>query len=339
MVFITSASFVKLLIIGLGSSGQRYARVLRSLFPDSRIYVYRGKHRMGLINKALTKIDQKIDPVDHYCLTELNLNQARSEFYDFVVICTPVDSHLFYAKQFYLRTKKLLIEKPLCYKAEEILEFTKIQSNSDVKILVGYQNFYNPIFLEILKQYRNLKGKKEIQMDYLEPLSAMNPFRDMSTHHLATPQGGGALLALSHELEFLFRLEPAIYKYLTADCKVSDGSSKILDSFIINLRHSTENISSLVLNLSFALGSNKRGGIVKASGATIVWDLKKKILRLIRNGEEKLIKFDYDSDELIGRLVSEYLFDEIQDSDLSERFTRAKQVVELSFESMGGKSA
>ena len=182
---------MNVLIVGLGSSGQRYARVLREISPQYRVMVYRGEHRMGLIHKSLKEINLNIDPVSYYDLEELSWFETCKRDYQLVIICTPVESHLHYARFLCQKSEKLIVEKPLCMSHREIEEFNQIYSQMRGKLLVGYQHFYNPIFVEVSKQYAAMKFAREIRVSYLEPLGEMNPFRDMSTHHLSSPRGGG----------------------------------------------------------------------------------------------------------------------------------------------------
>jgi len=321
---------MNVLIVGLGSSGQRYARVLREMSPQYRIMVYRGEHRMGLINKSLKEINLNIDPVSYYNLEELSWIETCKRDYQLVIICTPVESHLHYARSLYQRSEKLIVEKPLCMSQGEIEEFNQIYGLMRGKVLVGYQHFYNPIFVEVSKQYASMKFAREIQISYLEPLAEMNPFRDMSTHHLSSPRGGGAMLALSHELDFLFRLEPEIFGKLSTSVGISMIHSKNRDSYTLSSNAQVGNVRSLDVKLSFAPGKNERWGFISDGQLEISWDLKAKSIAKRHAGIKETFTFEYSSDGLIRDLLQSYISNEISSIELDKRFNRAKQIVELS---------
>ena len=89
------------LIIGLGSAGQRHARVLRSQYPFSTIYAFRGTKFVGLIAKNLKSLDPDIDPIAQYNLILLDELDKLDKFFDLTVIATPASSHLFYAEKLF----------------------------------------------------------------------------------------------------------------------------------------------------------------------------------------------------------------------------------------------
>lgn len=320
---------LKILIVGFGSSGQRYARVLKKISSDFRLMVFRGKHRMGLIHSSLLKISRDVDPVLFYNLEELSENELSMHKYELVIICTPASSHLYYSKLFYDKSNKLLVEKPLCISQDEIKQFAQIYSELKGNLLVGYQHFHNPIFNKVSEEYSIMQLPRHIQLEFLEPLADMNPFRDMSTHHLSSPKGGGALLALSHELDFLFRLEPRLTRGLLTSETLHLSHSDNFDSCKLRVRLALEKECLLDVNLSYAPGPNKRGGHISDGYSEILWDLKQKIMVKNRSGLREVLKFEFSSDDLIEQLLTKYIGNEMSKEDLEERFSRAKYIVEL----------
>ena len=169
---------MKFLVVGLGSAGQRYARVIREKFPKSDIYVFRGNHYMGLISRDLVSIENEVDPVDFYGLIELNRDSLKSFLFDFVVIATPVNSHFEYLKILSKQSKKILIEKPICANLNEFNAISEIRSRFQVMLFAGYQHRFNPLFIDIKNQIKCLNKPIQIEFVHQESLHQMNRFRN-----------------------------------------------------------------------------------------------------------------------------------------------------------------
>ena len=87
---------MRFLVIGLGSAGQRHARVIRSLFPSATIDAYIGAHHTGLIAEDLKSVDYTVTPMDFYGLNQVKALDGIRDKYDLTVIATPINSHFEY---------------------------------------------------------------------------------------------------------------------------------------------------------------------------------------------------------------------------------------------------
>jgi predicted dehydrogenase len=321
---------VKILIVGMGSAGQRHARVTRNQFPNSQIDFFRGEHRMGLISPDLKSISDSQDPGNFYGLVEIFDIEKISKKYDLIIIATPVDSHYYYFNLLYKNTQRILIEKPLSNDIHHSDIIFDHAARGAIEILVGYQHFYNPIFQMIKLNFTRFEKIHAISMKYIESLNHMNPFRDMSTHHLSTLKGGGAMLALSHEIDLLLSLAPERISKLSVKEYSSNIDFPVLDSCEIKTRSLIFSKPKINLELSFANRANERSGVITSMKSEIQWDLLQKYLVLRNHKSEKKIFFDFNADDLMRHQLVDFIEGKISRSELLIRLNRAREIVKMS---------
>lgn len=319
----------KILLIGLGSAGQRHARVLREMLPSASIFAYRGKHKRGLISLDLSVENLSIDPITHYQMTELiSLNNCNLSF-DLTVITTPISTHIEYLETIWDLSRRIIVEKPIVQTLQDASKIMRKLEQDSKPFLVGYQHNFNPIFTNILNS--NLvqtDSWKYLEFWHEEPLSKMNPFRDMSNHHLAKKGQGGSLLALSHDLEFLLNLCGGKAMFLHVKLRTSISWAEV-DDFIVlggEVRLKDETVGKVRGTLSYAEKNIRRGGTIRNNSESITWDLNHKKLDV--TGKPPL-SFNYTSDNLIRLQLQDFLSKEKFDENLYVRFLRALKIIEL----------
>lgn len=321
---------MKSLIIGLGSSGQRYARVLRGIYTTGQIDLYRGAHKMGLISRDLSHIEESIDPKNYYQLNELKSLSHLEEFYDLAVIATPPDSHLYYLEKVVKQSQKVIIEKPLSINSLEAMKILELKKAFAAQFVVGYQHYFNPIFNKVIEEARSVPNINEIEIDFLEPLDAMNPFRNMRSHHLSSRSGGGALLALSHEIDFLLTLKPDLIGHLTVAESNEDLNLQVLDTCLVSNADWENSGVNVCLRLSIASGANIRAGKISNSKTEISWDIRKREVSRKSRFENRYWRFPYHPDDLIKTLVMKFMEGRISENEINQNLQRAAYIAELS---------
>jgi len=182
----------RILIIGLGSIGQRHLRLARGIFPEADIRVLRHKsteETPEYSNGVFSKIEESIA-----FLPQL------------AVIANPAPFHIGTAQALAEVGVNLLIEKPLSDTLEGVQRLIETCNKQGVVLLIGY----NLRFLPSLKHFRDLlmngvvgeilSVRCEIGQ-YLPSWRPSDNYRQgvSANRHL----GGGALLELSHELDYL----------------------------------------------------------------------------------------------------------------------------------------
>lgn len=199
---------MNILLIGLGSAGQRHLRILREIYDDTnKIFVYRGQHKRGLISSNLQNEDTDIDPIEFYGAQELlHTDEFQKQNWDLTIIATPPKSHLEYLNKTISASKRILIEKPISTDIDSAIKIREAAKIARKPVLIGYQLIFHELIQKLNHIIPKLGDIQSCNIVFIESLSAMNPFRNMDDHHLAKPDGGGVFLGLSHDLDLVICL-------------------------------------------------------------------------------------------------------------------------------------
>lgn len=182
----------RILIVGYGSIGKRHLRLARRIFPDADIRVFRhsaNREIPDFSNGCFFKAEEAID--------------FRPEI---AVIANPAPFHIAIAQSLACCGSNLLIEKPLSDKLDDISQLIRSCSENNTVLLVGY----NLRFLNSLQHYRTLLNSEvigkifSVRCEAGQYLPAWREGVDYrKTASAKRELGGGALLELSHELDYL----------------------------------------------------------------------------------------------------------------------------------------
>lgn len=182
----------RVLIVGLGSIGKRHLRLARELLPDSDIRVLRHQ------------VCDSIPEHANGCFS--NLDQAIAFAPQIAVIASPATFHLTAAQQLARARVHLLVEKPLSASLDGIPQLLEICREQKTVLLTGY----NLRFLPSLQRFRVLLNDKvigrvlSVRCESGQYLPSWRPDTDYRQGVSARRElGGGALLELSHELDYL----------------------------------------------------------------------------------------------------------------------------------------
>lgn len=182
----------RVLIAGLGSIGARHARVVRKRLPGARIAVLRR-----------TCEEDLPAGFDECFSTSADALEFRP---DAAVIAGPATTHVQVALPFAKAGVHLLIEKPIADKVAGVCEVLEAARISGSTVATGY----NLRFLPSLERFRSLilggaVGRVlSVRADVGQYLPSWRPGIDYRrTVSASASLGGGVLLELSHELDYL----------------------------------------------------------------------------------------------------------------------------------------
>jgi predicted dehydrogenase len=183
----------RVLIVGLGSIGRRHARVIKQLRPDCEIITLRRQAGEGASEPD----------IDH-CVT--TLDDALRLQPRLAVIANPASHHVASAIPLAQAGVHLLIEKPLSSIVADVPELIDICNRHHVVLMTGY----NMRFLPSLQRFRQLVRERRVghvlsvRAEVGQYLPSWRPGSDYRVNVSAQAAlGGGALLELSHEIDFL----------------------------------------------------------------------------------------------------------------------------------------
>lgn len=209
---------MNVLIFGLGSIGQRWARLLKLKYgEDVNIYAYRRRGLKELISSDLLSVQME-NPSEKLSLIEVNsLKSLVNINFRLIIIASPISLHFLDLKScLQFDCCNILVEKPLfdlSMNLDEAAELVTEFERRKINLLVGYQLRFHPITMKIKEllasSYIGLPFSFESR--FLEWLPGMHPYEDYRRTHMSLEsQGGGPLNCLSHDLDLVRNLFPNI---------------------------------------------------------------------------------------------------------------------------------
>jgi len=204
---------MKVLLIGLGSIGQRWARILKE-YQEFEVFAYRRLRINGTIAADMQSVSD-IPPEESLGITSLS-TEAEVDLlkFDIAFICSPINLHLKDLKLCIdLGIKRILIEKPLSNnisRTDEIFlrELSNKMKNdkNSPRLVIGFQGRHHPV-LEVIKNHLKQNTIGQVfyaRTEYGEWLPGMHPYEDYRASHMANSNlGGGPASCLSHELDLI----------------------------------------------------------------------------------------------------------------------------------------
>ena len=182
----------RVLIAGLGSIGKRHLHLARELLPYADIRVLRHQECAATPEHA------------NGCFS--SMEQAINFAPQIAVIASPATFHMGAAQPLARAGVHLLVEKPLSASLDGVPLLLKTCGEQGTVLLVGY----NLRFLSSLQRFRGMMNDRiigrvlSIRCEVGQYLPSWRPDADYRQGVSARRElGGGALLELSHELDYL----------------------------------------------------------------------------------------------------------------------------------------
>lgn len=274
------------LIIGYGSIGERHARLLEGMGCDIAVVS-----------------SQNLEQV----LCFPNIKQAINLFSpNYVVIANQTnihfDSFLQLINQDY--DGKLLIEKPVFERR------FKIPSNKFSKAGVAYNLRFHPVLTELKHK---LTGQRICSINaYVgQYLPSWRPNRDYRNSYSASAeQGGGAILDLSHDLDYICWLTGSWQKVAAIGGRFSD--LEIDSDDVFSLLFNTERCPAISIELNYLDRKGRRRMVVNTESHTYEADLVNNILTI----DDEQINFSLDRDSTYKEMHKALLYNNANINEL-----------------------
>lgn len=244
------------LLIGFGSIAQKHYKIIKKNDKNSNIFIYKKNNQKIFYDKNKNYI--------------FNLNKKLIEKIDYVFILSPSNSHKYYLDIFIkFKHLKIFIEKPLFNQLKDENSFYELYLKNSERIFIGYNmRFMNSIYF--IKKY--IKNKKiiSVKVDTLTNLRFWRK-KDYSKSVTAIKRlGGGIILELSHEFDYLLYLFndlKILYKYFD---KKSNLKINVEDQVITFFKSKNFNI---LLNMNMFSFYNERFIKIFFHNETLICDL------------------------------------------------------------------
>ncbi|MBF0182865.1 MAG: Gfo/Idh/MocA family oxidoreductase [Magnetococcales bacterium] len=196
----------RFLLVGLGSIGQRHARLLRQILGDQvALSCWRQRKLNVIIDDQLSATFDR-SPEEHYGIRSLpSLEEALQEpDLDGVFVTNPIADHMAIALAAARHGKHIFIEKPLASSWQGVAELDHLVRERGLVCTVAYMLRFHPAMRTIraLLQAGRLGRLVAANFHFGESLPYMHPYEDYRQGHMARrDQGGGVIFCLSHEID------------------------------------------------------------------------------------------------------------------------------------------
>lgn len=183
----------RVLIVGLGSIGTRHARLVREVAPCVEVIALRHQDYEGPLPVG----------IDH---SVSSLAAALKLAPQAAVIATPASYHLDVALPLASASVHLLVEKPISNTTHGVSELIDVCRARSITLMTGYNLRFSPSlqrFREFLREKR-VGSVLSIRAEVGQFLPSWRPDSDYrETVSAKAALGGGVLLELSHEIDYL----------------------------------------------------------------------------------------------------------------------------------------
>ncbi len=193
---------MRILLVGLGSVGQRHARNLRALLGNGvELLAYRARGG-GIVPPG----DSPATPEAALGIRSVpTLDAGLAERPDAVFVTNPTAFHLPVARAAVERGCHVFIEKPLADSWDGVEDFLAAVDRMGVVAAVGYQLRFHPGLTRLRAMLdANAIGRPlAARLEFGEYLPAWHPWEDYRESYAARHElGGGVLLTQIHDIDY-----------------------------------------------------------------------------------------------------------------------------------------
>jgi predicted dehydrogenase len=231
---------MKVLMVGLGSIGQRHVRNLRRLLGDRvEILAYRTRRLSHVLSDQLT-IQPGIDLESHYDIRGFgDLYEALAQQPEAVFVTNPNSLHMPVALAAAEAGCNLFIEKPLSHSLDDVDRLVELVDQQQLVALIGYHLRYHPCLrlVKELLQAEAVGSLLTVRLEYGEFLPGFHTYEDYrQTYPAHREMGGGVILSQIHELDvayWLFGMPRKVFAlgghWSSLEIDVEDTASLLLE--------------------------------------------------------------------------------------------------------------
>jgi predicted dehydrogenase len=292
------SKITKVVVVGLGNIALRHRRNLKLLLPDVFIIAVPASGKIS--NQSVEFSDQII----------LSLVEVIDIGVDMAIIASPTTFHAMHAKSFLIAGIPTLIEKPVTSNSQDAFELINIHEDTNTPVAVGYCLRYMPSSIKIKELLdQNIIGPiYNACVNVGQYLPDWRPLKDYRTSVSAKVNlGGGALLELSHEIDYIQWLLGSMkvhYAHLRSSSELNLEVEELVDLVLISDTGTVCNI-----HLDFLQKKLSRMCSFIGEKGRLDWNLLTNSITL-HTGKESVILFsesDWDSNKMYLSLLIDFL--------------------------------
>ena len=201
---------MKLLVVGLGSIGQRHVRCLRELCGTELELIAFRQRGWNLEITPDLQARKDVSLESRYGIRSFyQLDQALAENPVAALVCTPNHLHIPIATELAEAGLDLFLEKPVSHSLEGIEHLNRVLTEKDRICCVGYQLRFHPGIQQMLEMVQggDLGKIFSAHFDFGEHMPFWHRYEDYSETFMAREaEGGGVTLTQIHDIDIVYAL-------------------------------------------------------------------------------------------------------------------------------------
>jgi len=285
-------------VIGLGNIATRHRRNLKLLFPHCRLLAMSASGRFP--TAPVSDCDEVVSNIDEIIRSSAEL----------VIVASPAPFHAEHTIPLLKAGIPTLIEKPVTTCVEEAKRLEAVVEKTQTPVTVGYCLRYLPSSLEV----KALLDKGAIgriynaRIEIGQYLPDWRPSKDYRSSVSANAElGGGALLELSHELDYA--------QWLLGNLTLQHAHLRSSDELglevedLVDIVTTTESGALINIHLDFLQRQAYRRCRFVGSEGTIEWDLIKNEVKQITHTVENIVYSDpvWDKNKMYLNMLQDFI--------------------------------
>jgi predicted dehydrogenase len=284
---------LKILFFGLGSIGKKHAKIIKNNY-DFDLFAYRT-------GKGQEKNDLKIKEFN-------SLNDAFSVNPDIAFITNPTFLHVETALECATRNIDMFIEKPISSSLEKVDLLDDEVKKNNIFSYVAYNMRFHPVINNLKEIILKKERPNYFNVTCCSYLPDWRPDQDYTKSYSAKKElGGGVILDLSHEFDYITWLFGEIRKIDGICGKISDLKIDSEDILIALLTCNSKIIGNLYLDY-FSINAERKIQIYY-DDEYIEADLIKNLIKIVNGKKEKIIDFKMNLNETYKKQI-DFFFDQ-----------------------------
>jgi len=295
---------MKGIMFGLGMIGAKHAKILKENF-QAELFSFQSKSNSPHVSKNLN-----------------SLNEAIQISPDFVLISNPTYKHLETLEQCFALNCPVFLEKPIDSERKNLEEMIKKAKSSVV--YVAYCLRFNPVIV-FIRDYLKSNRPTAISIHCSNNLSFW-PRNSSQSYSSSFEKGGGVVLDLSHEIDYLNFISPIKKINFSNARKNGNVTDDAPDTLFAEFE--TEYCDAVV-NINYQSHFRERGFKIDFNDKTIVGDIRANRIDFYEKFEKVNSKtFDEPYDEMYVKQWK-YFFENKNNPSLMNNLSDALPVFEL----------
>ena len=300
---------MRIIFFGLGSIGARHARILKEHFSHE-MYAFRSAkdalpNDLGIAEVSNWEEVEKIKP-------------------EIALIANPTSMHIETALKCARLGMHLFIEKPLSNSVDGVAELVQLCREKNLTCYTAYCLRFHPVINE-LKEYLRDKKILHVRAIVSSYLPNWRPGTDYKKSYSANAaQGGGVLLDLSHEFDYLEYLFGVLQDMKGWYGRVSNMTVDVEDAADVLMK--TASGVPINLHMNFMSRLEERKVIIDFEGGYVIGDIRNNRVEWMDGDKKEEKTFTTTRDEYFKEQL-EYFFANIGNAKIMNNLAESSALL------------